>query len=226
MKHDTIYVPVQSLPPTITVEAPSQVPAVLLGVLGLGLVAFQIWIMRRQTRIMERQTTAMEAQSTLLAKQTALGEQQAEWRVGEAVGTFVRLAHDLVAEFEKANVLPTMRIDADFGTHPRQMLREASRLFAPLGPTFLVAANVAAMRLDHYFSAVEVYNGTHTTREAMLQLLETVQSLRQQVGGDLDQANRAITDKIRWTYADGRDYDFRKLCSLPRGFVEPEGSPE
>ena len=106
VKHDTIYVAVQAPPPTIIVEAPSQVPAVVLGVLGLGLVAFQIWMMRRQTRIMERQTGAMETQSTLLAKQTELGEQQAAWRRDEAVGTFYRMAFDLAEEFRKANVGP------------------------------------------------------------------------------------------------------------------------
>jgi len=209
---DTIYVAIQAPPPTIVVEAPSQVPAVILGVLGLVLVFLQVRIMQRQTEILDRQT--------------ALAAQQTEWRVGEAVGTFVRLAHDLVAEFKKADVLPRMRIDADFGTHPRQMLREASRLFAPLGPAFLEAANVAGMRLDDYFSAVDVYNSRHTTREATLQLWETVQSFRQQVGGDLDQANQAIPPKNRRTYDDGRDYDFRKLCSLPEGFLEADGSAE
>jgi hypothetical protein len=205
---DTIFVAVQSPPPAIIVEAPSQWPAAVLGILGLLLVGFQVRIMRRQTDILDRQT--------------AIAAQQAEWRVGEAVGTFVRLAHDLVAEFRKANVPPMMTIEANFDTHPRQMLREASRFFAPLGGAFLVAANLAAMRLDDYFLAVEAYNDSRSSR-ADRGRYQTVQTLRTQVGGDLDLANSAIPQGSRWTYSDGRDYDFRSLCSLPKAFLESDG---
>lgn len=205
-RRDTIYVAVQS-PPTVIVDAPSQWPVVAIGGATLLLLGVQLWIMARQTGI--------------LARQTALAEQQAEWRVGEAVGTFVRLAFDLAAELKKANVLPMMTIEADFRTHPRQMLREASRLFAPLGPAFLVATNQAAMRLDDYFLAVEAYNENRSSR-ADPGRYETVQSLRTQVGGDLDLANSAIPKVSRWTYADGSDYKFRSLCSLPQGFLEPD----
>lgn len=191
-------------PPTIIVEAPSQWPVVVIGVATLLLLAVQLRIMARQTDILDRQTT--------------LAAQQAEWRVDEAVGTFVRLAFDLVAEFRKANVWPLTEIPADFNTHPRHMLREASRLFAPLGAAFLFAVNQAAMRLDDYFSAVEAYNRVHRSREGA-DRLQTVQSLRAQVGGDLDLANRAIPKRSRWVYADGSDYDFRKLCSPPPGFL-------
>lgn len=213
LKHDTIYVAVQSPPANVVVEAQSQLPAVILGVLGLFLVSFQIWIMRRQTTIMANQTE-------ILDRQTALAAQQAEWQVGEAVGTFVRLAHDLVTEFRKADVRPMEPIDADFETHPRQMLREASRLFAPLGPAFLMAANQAAMRLDDYFSAVATYTDVQTTGAGSQQLLDTVQSLRRQIGGDLDLANRAIPEAHRWRYQNGKDYDFRSLCSLPEAFSD------
>ena len=167
----------------------------------------------------------MARQTDILDRQTTLAAQQAEWRVGEAVGTFVRLAHDLMMEFKKANVLPMMTIEADFGTHPRQMLREASRLFAPLGPQFLIAANQAAMRLDEYFLAVQAYNENRSSR-ADRSRYDTVQSLRGRVGGDLDQANSAIPKLSRWTYGDGSDYQFRSLCSLPPGFLDADTSTE
>lgn len=191
--------------PMIVVEAPSQWPAAAIGVATLLLLGVQLWIMSRQTDILDRQT--------------ALSAQQAEWRVVEAVGTFVRLAHDLVGEFQKANLLPGVPIMANYDTHPREMLREASRLFAPLGGTFVVAANVVAMRLDEYFTAVDAYNRDVRGREGA-ERLTTVFHLREQVGSDLDAANGAIPKANRWTYSDGRDYNFRMLCSPPPGFPE------
>jgi len=74
---------------------------------------------------MESQGEIMAAQQTTLKEQHALAEQQMRWRRDEAIGTFFRLAHDLVGEFRKANVLPLTTVPADFNTHPRQVLREA-----------------------------------------------------------------------------------------------------
>ena len=67
-------------------------------------------------------------------------DQQAASQRTEAIGTFYRIAHDLADELGKANVLPTTLISANFGTYPRQMLREASRLLAPLGTAVVFAA--------------------------------------------------------------------------------------
>lgn len=99
---DTVRLVVQP-PPAVNVEAPSQIPAFVLGVAGLILLGFQLWIMSRQTRIMAKQTAAMNNQGEFLAKQTALGEQQAAWRRDEAIATFYRIAFDLVDELRKAN---------------------------------------------------------------------------------------------------------------------------
>lgn len=209
--------------PTIIVEAPSIWPGVVIGGLTLVVLALQWWVFRRQAKLMERQGEIMAAQRVTLGEQHALAEQQMRWRRDEAIGTFYRLAFDLAEEFRKANVPPTVVISADFGTHPRQMLREASRLFAPLGPSFVQAANQAALRLDEYFSAVEAYNRDPHGREGAGRL-GTVQALRQQVGGDLDAANSAIPQESRWKYASGRDYNFHTLCSPPPGFpFSPEG---
>src|SRR2546425_113620 len=102
---DTVRFIVQP-PPTVNVEAPSQVPAIVLGVAGLVLLIQQLRIMARQTDAMNRQTdlldkqrAVMTAQGDLMARQTALGEQQAQWRRDEAIGTFYRIAFDLVDEF-------------------------------------------------------------------------------------------------------------------------------
>jgi hypothetical protein len=191
--------------PTIVVEASSQWPVIVIGVATLGLLYLQFKLMARQTVIFDRQT--------------ALGVQQAEWRHDEAIGTFYRLAHDLVAEFKKATVLPGVLIPANFGTHPRQMLREASRLFAPLGNDFIFAANEIALRLDQYFVAVEAYNADRRGREGAERLI-SVQEFRKQVGLNLDRASSLIVEALRWKYADGKDYDFGVLCSMPPGFLE------
>jgi hypothetical protein len=205
VKRETIYVAIQSPPPSVTVEAPSQAPAIALGIAGLILLGLQLWIMSRQTTLMDRQTELLN--------------RQAIWQRDEAIGTFYRLAHDLVAEFEKANALPGAPITADFNTHPRQMLREASRLFVPLGNDFILAANEIAMRLDEYFSAVEDYMAHPGGREGAEQLM-SVFELRQQVGRNLDRASALLPPELRWKYADGTEYNFRALCGPPRGFFD------
>jgi len=184
---------------------------VLIGVLTLAVLIGQLVVFWRQAEI-------MRAQTALLKSQHELAQLQAEWRRDEALGTFYRLAHDLVAEFKKTTVLPTVEIPADFGTHPRQMLREASRLFAPLGREFIFEANGVALRLDDYFSAVEAYNADPRDREGAARW-QTVQHLREQVGRDLDRANSLISPELRWRYGDGTDYDFHKLCSMPPGLL-------
>ena len=214
-RHDTIYVAAQSPPRAIIVEAPNQVPAVVLGILGLVLVGLQVWLMRRQTGIMVRQTSATETQSTLLGKQTALGEQQAEWRRDEAIGTFYRLAFDLVGEFNKANELPGTPLPVDFGSHPRQVLREASRLFAPLGTDVTRRLNAAALELDNYFTAVAAYNRASSGR-AGAALWTAVQESRLRVGDLLDDANAAIPESLRWNPKNGEgQHFFREMYSPP-----------
>jgi hypothetical protein len=212
-KHDTIYV---AVPPTVIVQAPSDTPTIVLGILGALLLAAQLWIMKRQTEAMDKQTT-------LLAKQTALEEQQAAWRRDEAVGTFYRMAFDLAEEFRKANVSSFDSIPANYDTHPRQVLRHASAVFAPLGNGFVMAANQAGMRLDDYFIAVERYNKPFrqmAKRDGDLsgedqEDYNMVQSVRGIVGGDLDLANHQIPAELRWKYSSGKDYSFRTVCSQP-----------
>ncbi len=123
---DTIYVAVpssvtvQAPPAAVTVEAQSQWPAIFLGLVGLLLLALQLRIMGRQTDVMRRQTT-------LLDKQTEIQEQQDVSQRTEAIGTFYRIAFDLVDEFRRANLMTGTPIPANFDTHLRQMLREAAR---------------------------------------------------------------------------------------------------
>ena len=210
--------PTMQPPATSVVEASSPWPDLLLGGLTLVVLVLQWLVFRRQARLMERQGEIMEAQQTTLKAQHALAAHQMQWRRDEAIGTFYRVAHDLVAEFDNATVLPTTAIAADFGTHPRLMLREASRLLAPLGTEVVFAANGAALRLDQYFVAVEAYNRNPGGRDGAARW-ETVQKLREQVGADLDEASRHILPELRWRYGDGTDYNFRKLCSPPPGLL-------
>jgi hypothetical protein len=229
-KPDTVYV---AMPPAVVmVEAQSQLPAIILGVLGLILVGFQVAIMRKQSAIMARQTEAMNTQGELMAKQNALADEQATWRRNEAIGTFYRMAFDLAEEFRKANYVGFFEcVPANYDTHPRQVLRQASAMFVPLGNAFVMAANQAGLRLDEYFSAVEYHNKTVAPLEGArgvipnvdLTTYNSVQSMREIVGGDLDLANGRIPPELRWKYDNGKDYSFRQMCGKPAPMRETAG---
>jgi hypothetical protein len=129
------------------------------------------------------------------------------------------MAFDLVDEFRKANVQSGQVIQANYETDPRQVLRQASTVYAPLGNSMLIAANQAGLRLDEYFSEVESYNisatGGATDISDIRGRYNSVQSLRAIVGGDLDLANGQIPVELRWKYSDGKEYVFRTLCAKP-----------
>ena len=236
-KRDTIYVAAQSPPPSVTVEAQSQWPAILLGLAGLMLVYLQLRVLDKQTAAMTRQaellekqtalqreqTEAMSRQTALLDKQTALLDQQAVWRRDEAVGTFYRVAHELTSELRKANVMAGTPIPANFNTETRQWLREAARLFAPLGNDVVFAATASAMYLDLYFEAVASYNKYPRGRDVAQ--WTTVQQAREQVGRNLDATSLLIPAELRWKYGDGTAYSFRKLCMMPEGLARQLGGP-
>jgi len=207
VKHDTIYVAIpgaQIPPPSVTVEAPSGTPTIMLGIAGALLLLAQLWIMKRQT--------------DLMAKQTALSEQQDELRRNEAIFTFYRVAHDLANELRKANVLQSTPIPANFDTHPRQVLRDAARLFAPLGSRFVLAISGVALYVDTYFEDVLAYNdGRLRGRNA--EVWDAVQRDREQIGRNLDEAKLLIPSELRWKYHDGSDHPFKKLCTMPDGLA-------
>ena len=209
MLRDTVRLIIQP-PPVVNVAAPSQTPAVVFGIVGALLLAMQLWIMARQTNAMNRQT--------------ALLDQEATWRRNEALGTFYRIAFDLVDEFHKANVMTGTPIPANYDAHPRQMLREASRLFAPLGSAAVFAAAETAMALEDYFVALEAYNRRPGGRDGA-DRWHAVQASRRQVGIHLDETNLRIPDAIRWKYGDGKQYEFRRLCSMPPGLATAIGGP-
>jgi hypothetical protein len=249
-KRDTIYVAVQAPPPSVTVEAPSDTPTIVLGILGALLLAAQLWIMAKQTNAMNKQTAlmasqtdamnrqtglaekqtalqgqqteAMNRQTSLLDKQTALAEQQAAWRRDEAVGTFYRIAHELANELRKANVMAGTPIAANSDTQTRQWLREA-RLLAPLGNDVVFAATASAMYVDLYFEAVASYNKYPRGRDVAQ--WTTVQQAREQVGRNLDATSLLIPAELRWKYGDGTAYSFRKLCSMPAALAQQIGAP-
>jgi hypothetical protein len=203
---DTVRVTLQPSA-TIIVEPQGESLAVFIGVVTVLLLAGQLWIMNRQTDAMNRQTS-------LLGKQTELSVQQAAWQRDEAIGTFYRIGLDLVAEFKKANVLPTVKINPDYSTHPRQMLREASRLFAPLGNKVVMALNHAALSLDTYFSEAEAHD-RHPSGGDVAEHWQNVQRRRVQVGVDLDEAVMEIPPELRWKFPSGDDFTFRPLCEMP-----------
>ena len=209
VSRDTVRLIIQP-PPTVNVEASSQTPTVVFGIVGALLLAMQLWIMARQTNAMNRQT--------------ALLDQQAAWRRDEAIGTFYQIAFDLADELRKANVMTGTPIPANYNTHPRQMLREASRLFASLGSAAVYAASETAMALEEYFMAVEAYNKRPGGRDGA-DRWQAVQAARQQVGIHLDVTGLRIPDALRWKYSNGKEYDFRHLCAMPPGLARAIGGP-
>lgn len=169
-----------------------------------------------QLLVLWGQLRVFRGHSKLLEGQNEILREQARWRRDEALGTFYRTAFDLVDEFKKANVLPMGGIPADFGTHPRQVLREAGGRFSPLGSDVVRIATQCALRLDDYFTAVKDYDA-HPSGLGGAERLQSIQAIREQVGNDLDLANAAISQDIRWRYDNGIGYNFRSLCSPPPG---------
>ncbi len=95
--------------------------SMLLGILTLLVLAGQLYVFWRQSQIMksqgksaDQQTRLMEAQANILRSQQELTQLQVEWRRYEALGTFYRIAFDLVEEFKKANVQPAAGMPVDF----------------------------------------------------------------------------------------------------------------
>lgn len=115
-------------------------------------------------------------------------------------------------------------IPANYDTHPRQMLREAARLFASLGNDVVFAATATAMYVDRYFEAVLAYNQRPAGRDGA-ERWRTVQTRREQVGRNLDETSMRIPGDLRWGYQDGTDYSFRRLCTMPPALAEQIGGP-
>ncbi len=128
----------------------------------------------------------------------------------------------MAEEFKKANVLPGAMMQGNYETHPRQLLREASRLFAPLGNDVVFAATGAAMYVERYFEAVKAYNDDFRGSEGA-RLWDEVQLMRKAAGDNLDITSMRIPKELRWTYGDGSDYKFTRLCTMPSGFAKQIG---
>jgi hypothetical protein len=164
-----------------------------------------------QSIVLYRQHTTMKRQADISEEQQRLAQQQAAWRRSESIGTFYRAAFELIGELRKADVLPLSQIPADYSTHPRQILREASRLFSPLGNDFLGHINDAALYLDQYFSQVHTFNESGGGNK---DAWGNLQEARERVGEKLDLANGLIPPEDRWQDIQGRDFSFQELCQL------------
>jgi len=158
----------------------------------------------------------------LRSAQPAHGASQAGIRVArdEAIGTFYRLALDIAAELKKGD--DGLRIGEslklDYNPHPRQLLRSASAVFAPLGNTAIMALNSVGLALDDYFAAVPRYNREADYAFATMRLAEEknrITTLRAMVGNHLDVAEKQIPADLRWKDASGEEFVFRTRCALP-----------
>ena len=210
---ETIYVAVQTPPPTVnvqtppaavTVQVPSDWPTWVVGALGLLLVGLQLKLMSNQNALMRRQTDAMSLQTTLMEKQAALEEQQATWRRTEAISAFYRLAFDLKAAFFTANQGYRFFISETAHDHARQVFRQAPEFFAPLGDGFLKAISDAAAALEHYLAAAHDHNHKFQPDELLhpdhQERYDTVLTRQRYVGECMDRANQEIPAASRWTW--------------------------
>jgi hypothetical protein len=182
-----------------------------IGIATIILLIIQSWIFVRQVKIMKEQEQASRAQMTV-------SQQQMDWRRDEAIGTFYRLAFDLVSKLSKSNGIDRLQnaiIQVDYNAAPRQVLRTASREFAPLGNSAIMALNQVGLQLDEYYAAVRDYGYTRPVEEVQ-PIYNRINSLRQEIGTNLDLANRQIIQALRWKDLQGKEFNFTAQCSNPR----------
>ena len=93
-----------------------------------------------------------ETQAQIAGRQIQLAEETRRERVREAVGRFYRMAFDLTSELGKVDEIRELGPDlgANYEAHPRKVLRDASREFAPLGDEAVRLLNQLGMGLDEY----------------------------------------------------------------------------
>jgi len=189
------------------------------GILAAQLAVFvgQLWVFNRQKEIMAGQTALMTTQQDTTRAQLELLRRQADVERDSAIGTFYRLAFDLAAEFAKINdaTMLKAKLGVDYGTHPRQVLREASSRFAALGNTFVMALNQVGLALDEYFLLALRFDAVESLSHDKQECLNGMTDLRRHVGAALDQANRQIPDGLRWTDGTGDEFNFTRRLSVP-----------
>jgi hypothetical protein len=188
--------------------------------LGGQLIALagQFWVFARQLYVFRRQADIMDAQRSVYADQLALARESSEWRRTEAVGAFYRLAAELASELRKGDdALRDERKETftpDYNTPPRQVLRTASTTFAPLGPTAVRALNTVGLLLDKYLREAWRWNHYIETGELIGDVVGAIIFCREQIGMHLNGVIQSLAPEFRQTDWDGKDYDYRALCSL------------
>jgi len=183
---------------TIYVATGSPMPA-YVGLLLAGLtLAAIVW----QAVIYSRQATLMK---------TAQDE-----RVRAAASTLYRAAYDLVDEFRKADGIAVGggALPVNFETHPRQLMRTAGQIFAPLSNQAVAAVNQAARGVDVYFEQVAAWNA-HIPENRDGVRLRSINLARRNVGVELDRAQDQLTAELRAVSPTGHQPLFRELCAHP-----------
>jgi len=181
---------------------------------GLTLV-----VLIAQAVVFWRQLKVMAKQAEISERQLQLQREQADWRRTETIGTFYRTASDLAVEFTKANVsVLGVLIEADFAAHPREVLREASRVFAPLGDAALDNLYTVGVLLDRYYENVLDYNRIVPTGDLTrrMEASDRLDKDRAQIGRTLDAVHTSIPWAVRWKYWEDESHAFHRLCSRPQ----------
>jgi hypothetical protein len=152
----------------------------------------------------------------IMKSQAELAREHAVERRDAALATFYRMTLDLVEELSKTNDISAVSgpADVDYNTHPRQILRQASHVFAPLGNRALMALHQAGIILDEYFREVSQFNRQRDPGSAQ-EHCDRIDSLRRLVGDNLDLAAAQLGDELRWKDAGGKEFSFSVRCSNP-----------
>ena len=149
-------------------------------------------------------------------RQAGIMQAHQDERQTEAVGSFYRLAYDIVDEFRKADAIADAgdSLSVNFEAHPRQVLRGASHVFSPLGNHAVMALNQVGRGLDIYFEQVQRWN-VLGVQNRILPRRQSINEARRRVGEQLDSAHLKIPERLRYSWV-GADQDvFTELCSHP-----------
>lgn len=160
-------------------------PAILIGALTLLVLGAQLLVFHRQQRIMDRQATIADEQRSFL-------EQQAKVVHDQAMGSLHRISHSLTYFLgDSWHDDPRKPVRTDIGDDIVATLRDAPRLFAPLGLETIAYVNEMSLSLRYYIEAATMYNQKIGQPVAGF-YLKTVQSTRESMCLDLDAIHRLV----------------------------------
>ena len=198
--------------PSLALEVKKNRPGIetLLAIFGVALSFATVMVLFGQKRIGERQARIAQEQTEIAKRQIALQEESRRERLREAIGRFCRTAHDLASELKKADHIDELgeEVGVDWKAHPRQVLRNASLEFAPLGDRAVQWLNELGAELDRYYEDASSWNADNRDYRGTA-LIVRIDEHRRRIGTLLDRINGEIPLELRDLQYGGGD-EFRR----------------